>query len=415
MLATGAPGLRHCARSHPSRGVWTNCVLGACNDPRISPGPRLPNSLKKYMKTLSSGSGTRPSALFLSPEAPYPPIGGGALRSASLIEYLARDYALHAVVFRQPGQSDPARAVPLGRVCRMDVIDLPYHSKRGGARLLRNAWRAIRSRPPLLDRFAGFDQALESLLEEQYELAIVEHFWCAPYVSVIRPHAKRVILDLHNIESYWHQSLALREGILRAAALRRFAAACEGLERKLLPEFDAILVASEQETDRMRQLAPGARVAVYPNALPERAAPERRERAEIAFSGNLEYPPNIEAIRFFRDQIWPSLRVRPGLKWRIIGKNPEAIRGMVSGDSRIELSGFVEDAVAELAATQVAIVPLLSGSGTRVKILEAWAAATPVVSTTLGAEGLGTPGEHLLQADDPDGFSAAVSRLLDSP
>lgn len=338
------------------------------------------------------------------------------MRSASLIEYLARNYPVHAVVFRQPGQSDPARAVPPGRICRMDVLDLPYHSKRGAARLVRNAWRAIRSKPPLIDRFAGFDQALESLLEgRQFELAIVEHFWCAPYVSLIRPHAKRVIVDLHNIESCWHQSLARREGIVRAAALKRFAAACEVLERKLLPEFDAILVASEQEADRARQLAGGARIDIYPNALPERAAPERREREEIAFSGNLEYPPNIEAIHFFRDGVWPLLRSRPGLKWRIIGKHPDAIRKLVSSDSRIELTGFVDDAIVELASAQVAVVPLLSGSGTRVKILEAWAAATPVVSTSLGAEGLGDPGRHLIVADSPRDFAAAVSKLLDSP
>jgi glycosyltransferase involved in cell wall biosynthesis len=222
-------------------------------------------------------------------------------------------------------------------------------------------------------------------------------------------------LDLHNIESIWHKSLAVHEDIVRAAALKWFAAAARRLERELLPQFDGILTASPQEAERVRALAGGARITVYPNALPEIAAPERLEREEIAFSGNLEYPPNIEAVRFFRDRIWPALRSRPGLKWKIVGKNPEAIRGLVAGDPRIECTGFVKDAVRELAASQIAVVPLLSGSGTRVKILEAWAAATPVVSTSLGAEGLGTSGEHLLVADQPDAFAAAILRLLDSP
>jgi glycosyltransferase involved in cell wall biosynthesis len=98
-----------------------------------------------------------------------------------------------------------------------------------------------------------------------------------------------------------------------------------------------------------------------------------------------------------------------------VGKHPEAIRAIVGGDPRIELTGFVEDAVAALAAAKVAVVPVRAGSGTRVKILEAWAAGTPVVSTGLGAAGLECrDGEHLLVADDPGSFAGAVSDLLAS-
>ncbi len=154
-----------------------------------------------------------------------------------------------------------------------------------------------------------------------------------------------------------------------------------------------------------------------PNALPETPLPRRLDRQEIVFSGNLEYPPNISAVRFFRESIWPILKSRwPELKWRIVGKNPDAIRPLVAGEPRIEVTGFVEDAVAVLAESQVAVIPLLAGSGTRVKILEAWAAGTPVVSTTLGAQGLDGANEtHLLLADEPQLFAGAISRLLTSP
>ena len=72
----------------------------------------------------------RPKALFLSPECPYPARGGGPLRSASLLEYLACRFSVHAIVFRQPGDPDPARAIPPGRIEKLDILDLPYHSKR---------------------------------------------------------------------------------------------------------------------------------------------------------------------------------------------------------------------------------------------------------------------------------------------
>jgi polysaccharide biosynthesis protein PslH len=370
------------------------------------------------MDTPPSDSGRKPKALFLSAEAPYPAVGGGALRSASLLEYLARSYRVHVVVFRQAGDSHPGLAIPPGRVEKLDVIDLPYHSKQPIERMIRNAWRIVRYQPPLVDRFSGFADHISKLLTgEQYERAIIEHFWCAPYVAQVRPLAKSVILDLHNIESVWHSRLAASESALRRWALRRFATASVALERRWLPKFDLILATSGSDAELARQLAPGTNVSVYPNALPETAQPRRLEQQAIVFSGNLEYPPNISAVRFFRENIWPILETRwPDLKWRILGKNPEAIRHLVAGHPRIEVTGFVEDAVAVLAECQVAVIPVLAGSGTRVKILEAWAAGTPVVSTTLGAEGLECSNEaQILIADEPQCFADAVTRLLASP
>src|SRR5690242_8291736 len=108
------------------------------------------------MGTPQSVSGKKLRALFLSAEAPYPTVGGGALRSASLLEYLARRYSVHGVVFRQAGDPHPGLAIPAGRVERLDVIDLPYHSKQPIARAIRNASRIVRERPPLVDRFSGY-------------------------------------------------------------------------------------------------------------------------------------------------------------------------------------------------------------------------------------------------------------------
>lgn len=356
-----------------------------------------------------------PSALFLSPESPYPAIGGGPLRSASLLEYLSRHFSVHAIVFREAGDPDPAGLISVDRV---DVLELPRHSKSAVARAARNSIRMARNRPPLVDRFSGFEDAIRKLVHgQQYDAAVIEHFWCAPYVEQLRPCSQRVILDLHNIESAWHRSLGELERGARALALRRFATASVALERQWLPKFDHLLVTSAEDADAARGLAPGTGVSVYPNALPEMPLRALGEREEIVFSGNLEYAPNIQAVRFFHGQIWPALRSRwPLLEWKIVGKHPEAIRDMVGGDPRIQLTGFVEDAVAALATAKVAVVPVQAGSGTRVKILEAWAAGTAVVSTSLGAAGLNCRnGEHLLLADGPGSFERAVSQLLESP
>ena len=377
------------------------------------------------MRKLSAVSGTRaepsvsasgaaragrPRALFVSPEAPYPTIGGGALRSASVLEYLSQHYAVDAIFFAET-------RVPPGHIERLETICLPYHSKRPAARAFRNAARLFRNRPPLLDRFSGFGRRIADFVAGQrYDLAVIEHFWCAPYLADLRASCEKVWLNLHNIESVWHQRLAGHSSRAQAFAHQRFAKAYRALEKLWLPQFDGLLVTSRNDAEQIEGISGVSQVIVYPNALPVVPPIEKKEEDVIAFSGNLEYEPNQAALRFFINGIWPAIRYRwPALTFRIIGKNPHAVRGLLSGDVRIELIGPVDDAIACLASAKVVVAPLLTGSGTRIKILEAWAAATPVVSTSIGAEGLEfEAGHHLLIADEPAEFADRISQLLAS-
>ncbi len=381
-------------------------------------------------------SEARPRALFLSPEAPYPAIGGGALRSASVLEFLAQHYDVDAIIFSERGSPDPRAAFPPGRARNIWIVELPPHSRSSLARHWRAASRLLRNRPPLIDRFSGFERQIAAALAahgkipscdeipsrdrqgavapgHDYDLAIVEHLWCAPYLKQIRPLARRVFLDAHNIESAWHQRVAQSAGPLRRPAFEMFAQACRRFERRWLPQFDAVMVASAEDARRI----PEARSFVYPNAIPLVDRPVRREEHAILFTGNLEYEPNIAAVRHFRDKIWPLVRQRaPAVEWRIAGKNPGAIQDFVNGDPRIRVTGVMEDAIATLGCAKIAVVPLLSGSGTRFKILEAWAAGTPVISTPIGAEGLTcNAGEHLLLCETPLEFAAAIAFLLEAP
>jgi glycosyltransferase involved in cell wall biosynthesis len=356
-------------------------------------------------------------ALVLAPEAPYPLAGGGALRTASLVHYLARTRPVDLIVFRQPGAPDPAEQLPAGLARRVSVILLPATGRGRAARAVRNSARLLRGVPPLVDRFAGFEREVaEAIAGRHYGIGLIEHSWCAPYWDRIAPACQRTALDLHNVESLLHARCATVEGPAEALAHRLFRRASLALERTWLPRFSLVLATSEEDAVAARAIAPAARVAVYPNALPIMPLPPSADNEVVVFSGNMEYHPNIGAVRFFRQEVWPRLRARwPALIWRLVGKNPEAVRRFTAGDPRIEVTGPVEDAVRELAQARVAVVPLLAGSGTRLKILEAWAAGRPVVSTTLGAEGLPVrDGENLLLADGGAAFAAAVSRLLES-
>jgi glycosyltransferase involved in cell wall biosynthesis len=331
------------------------------------------------------GASSGNNALFLSPEAPVAGAGGGGLRSACLLAYLRSRYAVEIASFQ-----------------------LPHHSKTLLARAWRNGWRFLRDVPPLFDRYSGFELQLDPVLHgRRYTIGVIEHFWCASYAAALRPYCDRLVLDLHNVESELTRTYAQAARGLDALAGARFAEVYRRLERRWFPEFDAILVASEEDRRRVDHPA----VHVFPNALPEIDHPPAKERDCIVFSGNLEYHPNVQAVRWFHSEIWP--RVRDAVKWRLIGRNPGAIGGIVAGDSRIEVTGPVDDAIMAIAEAKICIVPLLSGSGTRFKILEAWAASRAVVSTSLGAEGLGgRSGEHLLIADNPAEFANAILLLL---
>jgi hypothetical protein len=307
--------------------------------------------------------------------------------------------------------------LPAGLVRRVSVIQLPHTGRGQAARAVRNSLRMVRRIPPLVDRFSGFQrQVADAIGEARYAIGLIEHSWCAPYWEQIAPACRRTVLDLHNIESALHARCAAVEGAATAFAHGIFQDASLVLERTWLPRFSQVLTTSSSDADAARAIAPTARVTVYPNAIPWVPQPSRVDEEVVVFSGNMEYHPNVSAVRFFRAEVWPLLRPRwPTLVWRLVGKNPAAVSRFTAGDSRIEVTGAVDDAIRELARARVAVVPLLAGSGTRFKILEAWAAGVPVVSTTIGAEGLpARDGEHLLLADGGPAFAEAVTRVLEN-
>jgi glycosyltransferase involved in cell wall biosynthesis len=361
------------------------------------------------------------NVLMLSPESPYPLDGGGAFRTASLLHYFARFAEVDLILFSESGS--PA-LLPSGLVRSQHVIPLPRHDRRLAARYVRNARRAIRGIPPLIDRLAGLAATVEMAIGgRHYDVGVVEHFWCAPYIAQLESACSTTVLDLHNIESVLHDRCAdLSSGFrdnLVGLGHRRFAAASRKLEAALLPRYSAVLAASADDAHLAGQIAPGARVHVYPNSLPLADAPAAPESPRLVFSANFEYHPNIDAVRFLLAEIWPEVRrLHPALRLRLVGRGDQFIRHLLpSGrppQTGIEVTGPVPDARAEIAQARIVVAPLRAGSGTRLKILEAWAAARCVVATPLAAEGLAAKdGVNIALESDPLRFSHAISRLLD--
>jgi glycosyltransferase involved in cell wall biosynthesis len=343
----------------------------------------------------------------LAPEAPYPLHGGGAYRTASLLHYFARFADVDLILMSEGGR--PA-LLPPGLITKQTVIPLPVHGRGTLERYLRNGRRAVAGVPPLTDRFSGLGAALlRALAGTRYDVGIVEHSWCAGYVPELSTVCERTVLDLHNVESVLHERCAAANRGLVAIGHRRFARMSRKLESQLFPQYSVVLAASRQDAARAAEIAPAARIEVYPNAIPWVEKPRIAAQRVIAFSGNFEYHPNIDAVRFLTREIWPEIRRRhPELRLRLIGRGRRFV-----DDGGIEATGRVVDAFSEIAAAAVVVAPLRVGSGTRIKILEAWAACRPVVATPLAAEGLdASHGHDIILARTAAEFADAVDRLL---
>jgi glycosyltransferase involved in cell wall biosynthesis len=189
-------------------------------------------------------------------------------------------------------------------------------------------------------------------------------------------------------------------------------------EASVFARCTAILPISENERAEAYRLFAHPNAVVLENGVDTEAfAPTPiPEAPHLLFTGVMNYDPNPEAIRYFVREIFPTILAgEPRATLTVVGKNPpnDVLALDVGSGGAVRVTGFVPEVAPYFAEARVCIVPLLSGGGVRNKILEALAAGRPVVSTSLGAEGLDLePSRHLLLADSPDAFAAATLRLL---
>lgn len=262
--------------------------------------------------------------------------------------------------------------------------------------------------------------ALDAILaRDHYDLVVFESVLLAGYRV---PDKVKVVIDQHNIEhellqrTYRYETVWSRKwynwlegSFLKSGEIER----CQ--------RADVVLVTSEREHLLLKSMLPRSVIRVVPNGADiqtfQSASPEEEIPNQIIFTGTMDYYPNIAAALFFAQQCWPLIQARvPGVTWQIVGRRPPPEVQRLAELPGITVTGFVPDVQPYLSRSAVAIAPLQIGSGTRLKILEAFAMQKAVVSTTVGCEGLSVKsGKHLLVADQPEAFALAVVELLHNP
>ena len=372
--------------------------------------------------------------LFLTPQLPYPPQKGTALRNWGLIAGLAAHHRVSLLSFLTPGQ-DASPAAALTAACaRVETVPQPA---RPLSRRLRDL--ALTRHPDMglrLESSAFRNRLAAWLAQASFDVVHVEGIELAPYLDVIEAARPRplVVFDDHNCE-YLLQQRAFRTDLREPA--RWAGAAYSFVQWRRLRHFEAqachradrVVAVSEADAAALRELVPGLRVTVVPNGVDTQAyRPEvsslqspisslRSPTSTLVFTGTMDFRPNVDAVLWFARRVLPRVRLSvPQAHFVVVGQRPHRRLDNLRRDPAVTLTGWVEDVRPYIAQAAVYVAPLRMGGGTRLKLLEAMAMGKAVVTTRLGAEGYPvTASRELLLADTPAEFAAAVVELLGAP
>jgi len=359
--------------------------------------------------------------LFLTQVLPFPLDSGPKIRAHYVLRQLAGDHEITLVSFfrteRETRDAEHLRpyctgmhTVPMARSRTRDVLHMA---------------KSLASRRPFVierDRSVAMRRLLRELVSsEAYDVVHADQLNMAQYALGLPVQAR--VLDAHN--TVWRIVQRLCRGTpwgVRRLLLELEWRKMRRYERDVWARFDRIVAVSDEDRRTIESVIAGdGRTDVIPIAVDTTALPrlERDARSQRIISvGTMFWPPNVEGVLWFAESVYPLIRREvPGASLHIVGARPLAeVRKLAQSDSSIEVRGYVEDVAPCLSRSAVFIVPLKSGGGMRVKIIDAWARGIPIVSTSVGCEGIeeAEHGENILIGDTPAEFAAHVVKVIQS-
>jgi glycosyltransferase involved in cell wall biosynthesis len=355
--------------------------------------------------------------LWVCPFFLHPTDRGGQIRTLGTLKELHKRHEVHFAALNNPANTEgPARA---GEYSTRHIAVDHVPPKRGSLAMLPQLLAGVLSPVPLAvsryeskalrDRIAGL------IATEHYDAIVCDFLAAAPNV----PDLGQAVLFQHNVEStIWQRHVEQATSFMR----KRFFAAQSGkmlaYEQKVCRASKFIIAVSEIDAKRMTSMFGVS--AVRPVSTGEdidyfRPPAASAAMGDLMFSGSMDWLPNVDAMEFFLAEVLPLIRAeRPGTTVTIAGRSPDPrVMKAAQGLEGVSVTGSVPDMRPYMWGAKASIVPIRIGGGTRLKIYECMAAGLPIVSTTVGAEGLAyTNGEDILIADSPADFAAACLRLL---
>jgi len=353
--------------------------------------------------------------LALSAWFPFPPNNGSKIRIFNLLKYLSAKHEIDLLTMRGTGEGSPEDIAILQRWCRnvKAVSKKTYRPNHWRSWLgLFSPWPRVHTQifsPEMRDLVTA------EIGASRFDLGIAFQFDTARYLLGFE-NLPRVLEEVELAD--------MRDNVTRASnSFRRFRYRptewkTRRFVNRLLREFDFCTVVSQQENNILRTIAPDyASVAVIPNGTDVSFYTGdfgQPQPDTLIFSGALTYSANFDAVAFFLREVLPLIRKeKPRTILRITGNTMGVPLVKLPQPEGVFFTGYLDDVRSLVAQSWACVVPIRKGGGTRLKILEAMALGTPVVSTTKGAEGLDvTHGEHILTAGDPAEFARHTLAVL---
>jgi polysaccharide biosynthesis protein PslH len=345
---------------------------------------------------------------------PYPPVNGAKLRAYELLRQLARRHAVTLLSFAEGGEAGSDEQAHLRGICESVTVVRGHPFKHG-----RLGIRGLLSPMPrsLVQTYSDEMSARVAAATGGHDVAVGLQIGAALYLAGRR--AAPTVFE--EAEVTWLRALRDREkGIARRARLAMTASKYLRYVCRLAARVDRTTVVSDAEQQALVEAGCEAtRVRVVPNGVSREhlCVNASRKVSRIVYPGAVTYSANADAVRWFVAEAWPAVRrARPDLSFVVTGSTAGVDVADLERVAGVGFTGHVADVTSLIAESTACVVPLRLGGGTRLKILEAMALGTPVVSTSKGAEGLdAVPGRDILVADDPNALAREVARVAGEP
>ncbi len=370
--------------------------------------------------------------LFLTQVLPYPLDSGAKIRAYYVLRHLVSQHEVTLVSFVR-ADDRPEHAAHLESFCRAVYTVPMQRSRLRDARALLVALFSGQSMVIVRDEIGKMRATLRRLVEEEtFDIVHADQTSMAQYALYARSRTPdperrqttRLVLDAHNaLYRIPERMSAHGRNPLKRLAFRREARALARYEAQVYQRFDHVVFVADEDRQvlQKRMSKENTRFTTIPICVDPEEKPllERTQHLRaITHLGTMFWPPNVEGVIWFAQEVFPRVLAQvPEAQLIIIGKNPpREVQRLKTQDPNVEITGYVEDPTPYLAETAAFIVPLHSAGGMRVKILDAWCWGVPIISTSIGAEGIAVrDGENILIADTPDTFAQAVVRVLQEP
>jgi len=358
--------------------------------------------------------------LYVTFGLPVPPDSGARLRDFNLLRRVAKHHRVWVLSLLE-FENELDHAAELLEFCQQ--VD-GVVAGRGSAGSMATAVAGLFQKRPIATATYYYPALAEKItgLSRQVKFDVVqfEHSFLAPYRRALAPDFEgSTVLSLHNIGAQQYRTmLDMSSGISRIPAALKWWL-MRGWEATASDEFHEVITVSDDDRRRLRELGARGRISIIENGVDCTALRPLPGPAggteEILFIGTMGYLPNRDAARYFCRCIFPLIREkRPGCVLNLVGSGGTRHLSDLEQPGVVNVTGRVEDPLPYYERSRLAVVPLRSGGGSRLKILEAMALGRPVVSTSLGREGLSLQdGQEIITADDPREFAEAVVRLLE--